>query len=74
MLADWEKLAGSSLIKEFLDDLKTVVAKQEIHRAQNFIGHIDQDAPIGNPYGPHPLSSLAVLESLSKFSHNFRLC
>ncbi|KAF2801314.1 uncharacterized protein BDZ99DRAFT_430136 [Mytilinidion resinicola] len=48
-LADWEKLANSSLFKELLDGLETVVAKQEIHRAQNFIGHIDQDAPIGNP-------------------------
>jgi hypothetical protein len=46
---DWEELLGSQIFKQLQDDIKPVVVKQEVHRSQAFIGHIDQEAPLYSP-------------------------
>ncbi|KAI1617870.1 hypothetical protein EDD36DRAFT_14975 [Exophiala viscosa] len=45
----WERFETSEIYRDLVADAKPITTKTETHRSQAFIGHIDQDAPSGNP-------------------------
>jgi hypothetical protein len=45
----WEKFQSSKIYEELLADVGPITTQIATHRSQAFIGHIDQEAPSGNP-------------------------
>ncbi|KAK5331674.1 hypothetical protein LTR93_000679 [Exophiala xenobiotica] len=45
----WDGFKASEIYQELMADVKPIITKTTTHRSQAFIGHINQDAPIGNP-------------------------
>ncbi|KIV81152.1 hypothetical protein PV11_08591 [Exophiala sideris] len=45
----WESFEASKTYRDLLADVNPIITKTETHRSQAFIGHINQDAPSGNP-------------------------